>query len=130
MNIRGIPQLLARFRHLILGYGGLLVLNVVLFSWTSPLESPAWVVIAGFAVAAVDIVVVLRLFVRFLCTVAPRVAPFRRRIVGALASLGIVALALASLGQLTWRDMVVVLIIWLLGYLYSLRFRFGAPRTQ
>jgi hypothetical protein len=104
----------------------LMMINIGLFSWTSPIESAAGIVFAGFIVASLDLFVVIQLFVGFLCIVAPKLAPVRRRLLTALVSFGVVALALASLGQLTLRDLIVVIIIWLLGYMYSLRFALRA----
>ena len=123
------PQLSRRMRRNLLLYGALLGLNVALFSWTSPLESPALVVIVGFLVASLDLSVAIRLLMRFFCVLIPTMMPFRRRLTVAVTSFSIVALALASLGQLTWRDVVVVVVIWLLGYMYSLRFSLSLMKS-
>lgn len=116
------PQLDYRLRRRLFLYGVLLGVNILLFSWTSPLESPALVVIIGFIVASIDIFVAVRLLVRFICVLAPKMTTYKRRLTFSVTSFSVFALALASLGQLTSRDVIVVLIIWILGYMYSLRF--------
>lgn len=103
----------------------LFLLNVLLFTYTSPLESSAAIVIIGLLLISLDLIVIAHFCVRFLCLLVPSVRVYRRRLTVALASFAIVATALASLGQLTWRDIVVVVIIGLIGYMYSLRFRLG-----
>lgn len=119
---------LSQHRHLI-AYLLLLVSNLLLFSLSAPLESPVVVVIGGFLVAAADLTVVTYLLVRFLCVVMPKLKAVQRRLTVALASFGVVSLALASLGQLTGRDAVVVVVIWTVGYLYSLRFSLNTNNT-
>lgn len=111
-------------RHLV-AYSVLFVFNALFFTYTSPLESPAWVAIIGLLLISLDIVVISQFSIRFLCLLVPAVGAYRRRLTVALASFAIVATALASLGQLTWRDIIVVVIIGLIGYMYSLRFRLG-----
>jgi hypothetical protein len=106
-------------------YTMLFLLNVLLFTYTSPLESSAAIVIIGLLLISLDLIVIAHFCVRFLCLLVPSVRVYRRRLTVALASFAIVATALASLGQLTWRDIVVVVIIGLIGYMYSLRFRLG-----
>jgi hypothetical protein len=101
------------------------MVNIVLFTYTSPLESSALVVIIGLLFISLDLIVVTHFCVRFLCLLIPRIQAYQRRLTVAFASFAIVATALASLGQLTWRDIVVVVIIGLIGYMYSLRFRLG-----
>jgi hypothetical protein len=116
-------------RRSLVTYALLTVVNVVLFSWTTPLESSAVIVVAGFVVVSLDFLVLTWLFVRFLGILVPKSTPYKNRLTVTLVSFAIVALALASLGQLTGRDLIVVIIIWLLGYLYSLRFTIGHRST-
>jgi hypothetical protein len=122
MNIPSTPGALLRHHRRLIAYFFLPVVNIGLFSWSSPLDSAAWVVFAGFLVASLDLLIIIQLFVVFLCTLAPKLRHVRRRLTIALVSFSVVALALASLGQLTLRDLIVVIIIWLVGYMYSLRF--------
>jgi len=119
-----------RRRHHVLFYLLLAVMNMIIFSWTSPLESPAIVVIGGFVLASVDLFVVILLLVRFLCRLLPSLRRFQRRITVSLVSFGVITLALASLGQLTWHDLIVVIVIWVLGYMYSLRFRLSTSKPS
>jgi len=114
----------------IAGYLALIMINIGIFSWTSPIESAAWVVFGGFIVGSLDLLVATQLFVGFLCIIVPKIRYVRRRLTIALVSFGVVALALASLGQLTPRDLIVVVIIWLLGYMYSLRFAMHAGSVR
>jgi hypothetical protein len=128
-NTSELPVKMYKRRHMLL-YILLIICNILLFSWTSPLESPAVIVIGGFIVASLDLWVIVHLFVRFLGVVAPKARRFSRRLTVAFTSFGIITLALASLGQLTWRDLIVVIIIWLLGYMYSLRFNLNVTRSS
>jgi hypothetical protein len=128
MSIKQMTSTLHHRRSLVT-YALLTVVNVVLFSWTTPLESSAVIVVAGFVVVSLDFLVLTWLFVRFLGILVPKSTPYKNRLTVTLVSFAIVALALASLGQLTGRDLIVVIIIWLLGYLYSLRFTIGHRST-
>jgi hypothetical protein len=128
MSIKQMTSTLHHRRSLVT-YALLTVVNVVLFSWTTPLESSAVIVVAGFVVVSLDFLVLTWLFVRFLGILVPKSTPYKNRLTVTLVSFAIVALALASLGQLTGRDLMVVIIIWLLGYLYSLRFTIGHRST-
>lgn len=102
--------------------------NLIIFTLTAPLNSPAIIVAVGFIVAALDIWVIVHLLMRAITLFLPQNKLPKRRLTVALAGFGIVTLALASLGQLTWRDTLVVAVITVIGYLYSLRFKL-VPKT-
>lgn len=104
--------------------------NLILFTSTAPLDSPAIIVVIGFLLAAVDISVCAYLFMRVLTLLLPQKKLPRRKLTITLAGFGVVTLALASLGQLTWRDVLVVAVISSIGYLYSLRFRFATKTSH
>jgi hypothetical protein len=94
------------------------------FSMTAPLDSPALVVAGGFVLLAIDIAVGCTLLVRFLGLLVPLVHRRRRRLTVASSSFLVVVMALASLGQLGWKDGAVVLVVWIIGYVYSCRLQF------
>jgi hypothetical protein len=111
----------SRYNRSLLAYTLLLIVNMVLFSYTDPLTSPSVLVIGGFLLVSIDLAIIVHFIMRFLCLLVPSLERFRKKLIVALVSFGVVAIALASLGQLTWRDVLVVVIIWVIGYLYSLR---------
>lgn len=120
-----VKQISLRPRHKgrLIAYVLLVLANISLFSYTAPLESPAAIVISGFLLVSLDLGLIVHFAVQFSCLLVPALGRARRRLTFALISFSVVATALASLGQLTWRDVAVVVIIWVIGYMYSLRFR-------
>lgn len=68
---------------------------------------------------ALDLWVLINAFVRLAGLIVPYVASRRRRLTWSMASFGLVILLLTSIGQLTWRDALVVLVVWSVGYFYA-----------
>lgn len=111
-------------------YSVLILINIVLFSVTDPLKSSVLVIITGFLVISVDIVVLTYLVLRMLGTVIPYVRTRLRRLSAVFAGFGIVLLALSSIGQLTWRDVLAVLAVAAVAYFYSMYFRIRSRRAE
>lgn len=130
-RIISIPKTIVSRHVLAAVIVGLLILNMLFFATTAPLNSSVVVVVSGFLLAAIDILICTRLLVRFLGRIFPVIRRSRRRVTVAAGCVFVVMLALASLGQLTWRDTGVVIILSLIGYFYSLRFSLStAGRKQ
>ncbi len=110
-----------RYRY-ILACSALLAVNGLVFCYTTPLNGPALVVILGFLLISVDVTLFWYVTIGFFGLLLPRVRQYRRRLTTVLSGLSVTAIALASLGQLTLRDMTVVAVIAVVGYFYSLRF--------
>lgn len=108
----------------VLRYLMLLLVNILFFTMTAPLDSPALVVAGGFVLLAIDITVGCVVFMRFLALLLPLVRRRRRRLTIASSSFFVVVMALGSLGQLGWKDGAVVLVVWVIGYVYSCRLQF------
>lgn len=118
-----IPPKLSTNRKVI-RYLTLVLINIMFFSVTAPLDSPALVVAGGFVLLAIDITVGCVVLLRFLSLFTPLIQRRRRRLTIASSSFFVVVMALASLGQLGWKDAVVVLVVWVIGYIYSCRVQF------
>ncbi len=109
---------------------GLILLNMMLFGATNPLSSSVAVIIFGFLLMALDIACIIYIALRLLAGVFPYVRSRFRRLNAILAGFGVVLLALSSIGQLTWRDVLAVVAVALVVYFYSMYFRLGARRSQ
>lgn len=130
-----IPAITSRFRtarvRRATGAAAALVLaNLLIFCLTDPYSSMAILVIGGFLVATLNLLAVLYVIIVFLGTVFPPLSVHRRRVIIALWIFLSVLLALSSVGQLSVRDVVVVLGVGGLGYFYSLYFRLNAAKKN
>ena len=98
---------------------GLIVLDVVFFNATNPNRVPSAFLIVGFVLAALSVYVLWR----FLLAVASMYGlPLRDRGRRPAMFLGVasaVTLALQSLGELTLRDVVVLMLLSLIAYIYT-----------
>jgi hypothetical protein len=108
--------------------GGLALLNLVIFGLTDPVNSVPIVVILGFLVLSFDLYLVVRLVVWFLGLFIARVQTHRRRLIVSFTAFLVVCLGLGSIGQLTWRDLLVVVVVATVAYFYSLYFRIRAKQ--
>ncbi len=106
------------------------LLHVVVFGMTDPLNSQVIVIIGGFLLISLDIVVATTLLVAYMARIIPGLRPHSRRISISVAGFLIVLLALSSIGQLTWRDVLAVVAIGALAYFYSVYFRIGVRRRE
>jgi len=97
---------------------------------TDPLNSQVIVIIGGFLLISLDIVVATTLLVAYMARIIPGLRPHSRRISISVAGFLIVLLALSSIGQLTWRDVLAVVAIGALAYFYSVYFRIGVRRRE
>jgi hypothetical protein len=111
-------------------YGGLILANVIIFGYTRPLNSASWVIILGFLTLGVDIWLSTSLLLRFFSLLLPRLSQRRTRLTVAITSFELMVLALLSVGQQNWRDIMVVTIVWAVGYIYLtyVRSSFVHPR--
>jgi hypothetical protein len=108
--------------------GGLALLNLVIFGLTDPVNSMPIVVILGFLVLSLDLYLVVRLVVWFLSLFIGKVQLHRRRLTILFTTFLVVCLGLGSIGQLTWRDLLVVVVVAAVAYFYSLYFRIKAKQ--
>jgi hypothetical protein len=107
---------------------GLILLNLVIFGLTDPVNSMPIVVILGFLVLSLDLYLIVRLVVRFLSLFIGKVQLHRHRLTTLFTAFLVVCLGLGSIGQLTWRDLLVVVIVAAVAYFYSLYFRIKAKQ--
>ncbi len=101
----------------------LLTLNFAVYGLTNPVEGSVLVVILGYLVAIVNLAAVTYLTLGLAAEISPFVKHHKTRIFLSIWGLTSVCLALSSVGQLTWRDFLVVFTLGAIGYLYSLYFR-------
>jgi len=115
-------------RRSIVFVGSLLVGNIVIFCSSDPLNSSAVIVILGFIVAALNILLAITALLTFAVLISPPLLRYRRRLTILIWIFCTLMLALCSTGQLTVRDVVVVLVVGLLAYFYSLYFKLPLSR--
>lgn len=108
----------------------LLLLHIVVFGLTDPLNSQVIVIIGGFLLVSLDIVITTTLLVAYTTRIMPRIRSHAKRISISVAGFLIILLALSSIGQLTWRDVLAVVAIGALAYFYSVYFRIGVRRRE
>lgn len=109
-------------RH-ILGLVILITLNFVWFTLLDPLESPTVVLFGAFGLLAVNFFVCFYILARIFQKLFgyPKQPP--RRLAGILTALIVVLLALQSIGQLSVRDALAVLLLCCLIYFYLSYYR-------
>jgi len=99
--------------------GSLLAADALFFSLTNPLKVASWLLIAGFGLAAATLYYFLRSAVRVASWYGLPVSRRQQRRVAEVAGILIGLLALQSIGQLSPRDVLVLLPLLLVTYLYS-----------
>ncbi len=94
-----------------------IIIDIVFFGFTDPSKVSSMLLIIGFLLMAATLFAVLRLFARFLTLYGvPR--QFANRFMGILSGAGALCLALSSVGELSVRDIVVILPLAVLLYVY------------
>lgn len=101
----------------------LLLVNVAFFGFVSPLEGSSLLLFVGFAILAVD----FYLLVRFIISIVSQLSGHKwrnpRLFAMAVTSVFIIILSLQSIGQLSLRDVVAILIIGGIFLIYSSYYR-------
>jgi hypothetical protein len=101
---------------------GLLVLNGLFFSITNPDHINSGMLIVGFIFLGVTIYAFMELFLYLISRAGVKIKN-RRRLAIFLAILFSVLLALQSIGQLSSRDILVIIPLWLMFYIYLTHIR-------
>lgn len=96
----------------------ILIVDGLFFSFTKPVTASSLVLIAGFALLVVTAYLMLRLFFALVGALVPAIARQKHLVLFITAIFGVMA-ALQSLGQLSIRDFIVVLIFASFIYLYG-----------
>ncbi len=100
----------------------LLVLNGLFFSITNPDHINSGMLIVGFIFLGVTIYAIMDLFLYLISRTGVNIKN-RRRLAIFLAILFSVLLALQSIGQLSARDILVIIPLWLMFYIYLTHIR-------
>jgi len=103
----------------IIRVGSLVVADALFFSLTNPMKVASWLLIVGFGLAAISLYYCLRGAVRVASWYGLPVSRRYQRRVAEVAGILIGLLALQSIGQLSPRDVAVLLPLLLVAYLHS-----------
>lgn len=107
----------------------LAVLDIGFFSSTNPTKMPSGLLIVGFVLVALSIYALLRMLLGIASIYGLPLAEHGRRQALFLGGVCAVLVALQSLGELTLRDVVVLVLLALIAYLYTTYGR-GAGRDS
>ena len=101
---------------------GLLVLNGLFFSITNPDHINSGILIVGFVFLGITIYAIMELFLYIIDRAGVKLKN-RRKLAIFLAILFSILLALQSIGQLRARDVIVIVPLWLMLYIYLTHIR-------
>lgn len=112
---------LARLLHnpFVRAFAGVFLVDVVYFSFIPPSPSRSIVLLGGYILLAATFFTGLELVLRTLRTVFDRPSVHLHRLAIAGTLVGVILVALQSIGQLSLRDVLVALGLAVVGYLYS-----------
>lgn len=105
--------------RLIRAFGVVTVLDILYFGFIPPSPNRSLVLLGGYILLAATFYTGLELFLRVTRAVFDRPRAHLHRLVVAGTLLGIILVALQSIGQLSLRDVLVALGLAAVGYLYS-----------
>lgn len=100
-------------------YASLTVLAALLFfTATNPTNLPSWGLMAGYVLSVAVMYFAVRLLVTVLAVYLPVIGRQRRRLVRLLTAIAALLVAMQSAGQLTIKDMLVLVPLVAIGYFY------------
>jgi hypothetical protein len=97
----------------------LAVFDIGFFNTTNPSKTPSGLLIVGFVLVALSVYAVLRILLVLATIYGLPLAQHGRRQALFLGGVCAVLVALQSLGELTLRDVVVLVLLTLIAYLYT-----------
>ena len=106
---------------------GLLLADGLFFDLTNPNRVPSWALIVGFALVSATFYVLLLAMVRMAGFYGITTGTNGKRIARLLGISGGIAIALQSLGELSLRDIVVLLLLTAIAYGYT---SYGSNQTK
>jgi hypothetical protein len=104
-----------------------LVLDVLFFSTTDPSKVAAPWLIVGYILAVMTLYWLIRAFIAFVGLYIRAVRIQKRRLTKVLTIVGAVTLAMQSVGQLSFRDLAVLMPLALIAYFY---FSYGRGKRK
>ncbi len=109
--------------------GGLLLADSLFFDLTNPNSLPSWALIIGFALVSASFYALLLLVLWIAKFYGVTTGVSGKRIARLLGLSGGIAIALQSLGELSLRDVVVLLLLTAIAYAYT-SYGSGQPKDR